>query len=569
MRNTKNITSLAKACIACLLAGTVFLLAACGNNTGGSSAPADSATAGLGATAEKQPGGDLFIAMPANIGSLDPLQATDEDLVNLLTLIYEPAVRIDETGKPQPCLAESWEADESGTVYTFKLRQNASFSDGTPLKAGDVVYSANKVRELTPAPTPTLPEGTDDPEPASSPAPTESPDAASTEPAQDAQANRYAQYNSVVSNVEAVDESTVKVTMSKPGLEALYFMTFPVMNEGQRAEGNTVGTGPYKMESFDPSNEMVLTINDAWWGVAPNIPKIVAKPMTGNTAKLDAVSTSVLDFATTDVLYAGKYKKASQTQVIDYMTNYYDCLVPNLGSNTLGITEVRQALSYAIDRREIISTVLLNHAVPANLPIAPNFYAYDSKYKQDDDLKVARELLHNAGYKTSMEDAEGSPLVFSLIVPDDRETPYRVEAAKAIAKQLKEVGITVNVEPLSQEDYVNRLQTRNFDLAFCSFYMDEDPDIAFLFDPGGSGNFGGVNSTEISNAISAARSAFREEDVQKSYSELQRQLTERVPQIGLYFRMNSAVCNDLLKDIKGMRQGQVFSHINEWYYQKS
>lgn len=569
MRNTKNITSLAKACIACLLAGTVFLLAACGNNTGGSSAPADSATEGLGATAEKQPGGDLFIAMPAGVSSLDPLQATDEDLVNLLTLIYEPAVRIDEAGKPQPCLAESWEADESGTVYTFKLRQNASFSDGTPLKAGDVVYSANRVRELTPAPTPTLPEGTDGPEPASSPAPTESPDAASTEPVQDAQGNRYAQYNSVVSNVEAVDESTVKVTMSKPGLEALYFMTFPVMNEGQRAEGNTVGTGPYKMESFDPSNEMVLTINDAWWGVAPNIPKIVAKPMTGNTAKLDAVSTSVLDFATTDVLYAGKYKKASQTQVIDYMTNYYDCLVPNLGSNTLGITEVRQALSYAIDRREIISTVLLNHAVPANLPIAPNFYAYDSKYKQDDDLKVARELLHNAGYKTSMEDAEGSPLVFSLIVPDDRETPYRVEAAKAIAKQLKEVGITVNVEPLSQEDYVNRLQTRNFDLAFCSFYMDEDPDIAFLFDPGGSGNFGGVNSTEISNAISAARSAFREEDVQKSYSELQRQLTERVPQIGLYFRMNSAVCNDLLKDIKGMRQGQVFSHINEWYYQKS
>lgn len=560
MRNTKNTTSLAKMITALVLVCATLLFVACGNKE---TEPTASSSASAPTVTEKQPGGDLFIAMPANVSSLDPLNATDEDLVNLLTLIYEPAVRIDETGNPQPCLMESWEADESGTVYTFKLRQNVSFSDGTPLKAADVVYSAEKVRALNPAPA-------SSPAPEESPAATGSPEASPSPsaPVQDTQ-NRYAQYNSIVSNVEAVDEQTVKVTMTKPGLEALYFMDFPVMNEEQRAEGNAVGTGPYKIESFDAENEMVLVLNDAWWGTKPNIPKIVAKPMTGSTAKLEAVSTSVLDFVTTDVLYAGKYKIASKTQVIDYMTNYYDCLIPNLGNNALGTTEVRQALSYAIDRREIISTVLLNHAVPANMPIAPNFYASDSKYKQDDDLKTARELLQKAGYKSSEDDPAGNQLTLSLIVPDDREVPYRVEAAKAIAKQLKEVGIVVNVEPLSQEDYMGRLQAKNFELAFCSFYMDEDPNIAFMFDQGGSGNFGGVSSAEISSAISTARNAFKEEDVKKAYSELQKQLSERVPQIGLYFRMNSAVCNDLLKDVTGMRQGNVFANINNWYYQKS
>ncbi len=560
MRNTKNITSWVRTIVSCLLVCAAVSLAACGNNTqNGSASAAPSASS---AVAEKQPGGDLFIAMPANAGSLDPLQASDEDLVNLLGLVYETPVRIDETGKPQPCLAESWEADESGTVYTFKIRQNASFSDGTPLSADDVVRSANKVREMTPAPvTPTepseteqTPEATDNQEASPSP----------SAPAPEMQENRYAQYNAVVSNVEIVDTSTVKVTMTKPGLEALYFMTFPVTNAAGQA-----GTGPYKIDSYDPQSQMELSVNENWWGTTPNIPKIVAKPMSGSTAKLEAVSTSVLDFVTTDVLYAGKYKIAGKTQVIDYMTNYYDCLVPNLGNAALGVTEVRQALSYSVDRREIISTVLLNHAVPANMPITPNFYAYDSKYKQDDDLNTARELLRAAGYRTSEEDTQGGILTLSLIVQDDRNTPYRVEAAKAIAKQLKEVGIVVNVEALSQEDYMGRLQARSFDLAFCSFYLDEDPDIGFLFDVGGAGNFGGVDSAELSSAIGAARNAFQEEDVKKSYAELQKQLVERVPQIGLYFRMNSAVCNDLLKGITGMRQGQVFTGISDWYYQKS
>lgn len=606
MKNTRNCTSWGKKLAALLLACATLALCACGNLLGGpqdsAEAPA-SASSSASAATEKQAGGDLFIAMPADTGSLDPLTAADEDLVNLLTLIYEPAVRVNANGQPEPCLIESWEADESGRVYTFKVRQDVFFADGsTPLTAEDIVYSAKQVGALTgaqfdaPVPVEPNPEGTQDPNAqegtqdpdnpegtpgadssteASSSAETSQtessdPGAGSTESPtiEIPQTNRYAQYNSLVESIEVVDSATVKLTMTKPGVEALYFMSFPVMNEALHAGGQTVGTGPYRIESFDASTEMVLTANGAWWNGQPNIPTIVARPMTGSTAKLEAVSTSILDFITTDVLYAGKYKIAGKTQVIDYMTNYYDCLLPNLGNSTLGITEVRQAISYAIDRRELISTVLMGHGVPANMPISPDFYAYDSKYNQDEDLKTARALLESAGYRSSM-DGTGNALRFTIIVPDDREMSYRIEAAKAIKKQLEGVGIEITVEELNQQEYYDRLQAKNFELALCSFYLDEDPDISFLFNPGGSANYGGVDNAEITAAIDAARSAFAEEAIKTNYSELQRLLTERVPQIGLYYRMNSIVCSELLTGVGSPRQGEVFAQVNEWYYKKS
>ena len=102
-----------------------------------------------------------------------------------------------------------------------------------------------------------------------------------------------------------------------------------------------------------------------------------------------------------------------------------------------------------------------------------------------------------------------------------------------------------------------------------AFYLDEDPDISFLFNRAVPPITAGVDNAEITAAIDAARSAFTEEAIKTNYSELQRLLTERVPQIGLYYRMNSIVCSELLTGVGNPRQGEVFAQVNEWYYKKS
>lgn len=589
MRNTKNIMNWAKRFAAAGIAAATLFLCACANLNGttspASSSAGPSAAATASAEAVAQEGGELFIAMPQGAVDLDPLSATDEDLINLLSLVYDTPVRLGAGSQPQAGLAESWEVDETGTVYTFHFRQNLTFADGTtPFNASDVVYSLQRVLAAggTADPAAPQPEGSTPPEgsgePGESASPSPDPEE-STSPEESAgpsaagsdgqvelpQTNRYTQYNSLLANYEQVDDYTLRLTMTKPGREALYLMTFPVVSATlYEASETPVGTGPYRVDSYEPDAKMTLVRNEGWWGEKPYIEKIVANAVSGSDQKIEKVDSSILDFITTDVLYAGKYKLAGKTQVVDYMTNYYDCLVPNLGTDVLDDINVRQAISYAIDRREIISTVLLNHAVPANMPIAPDFYAYDSKYKQDDDLKTARDYLRASGYRTD-EEEEGNTLALTLIVPSERDASYRVEAAKAIRKQLARVGIEITIEELAPEEFLSRLDTRNYQLAFVSYYLDENPELSFLFDSGGSGNYNGVSSQELTDAIAACSNAFGEEEVKAAYSELQRLLMERVPQIGLYFRMNSIICDEAITGITGARQNRVFEDVSKWF----
>ncbi|MEA5002770.1 MAG: ABC transporter substrate-binding protein [Christensenella sp.] len=572
-----------KRILAAGVAAATVLLCACTNLSSTTPSASSSTGATASATDTKAPvaqeGGELFIAMPQGVTDLDPLAATDEDLINLLTLIYDTPVRLGVGSEPQPGLAESWEVDETGTVYTFHFRQNLMFADGvTPFNVDDVIYSLKRVLEAggttdPAAPQPegsTPPEGSAEPEPSASPeaSSSASPSAGTTEGGGEVElpeSNRYVQYNSLLSNYERLDDYTLKLTMTKPGREALYLMTFPVVSATlYESSGTPVGTGAYRVDGYEQDVRMTLVRNDGWWGEKPYIEKIAANAVSGADQKIEKVESSILDFITTDVLYAGQYKHAGKTQVVDYMTNYYDCLVPNLGSDILGDSNVRQAISYAIDRREIISTVLLNHAVPANMPIAPDFYAYDSKYKQDDDLATARDYLRASGYKTD-EEAEGNALAITLIVPSERDASYRVEAAKAIKKQLARVGVDITIEELAPADFYARLTARDYQLAFVSYYLDENPELSFMFDSGGSGNYNGVSNQELTDAIAACSSAFGEEQVKAAYSELQRQLMERVPQIGLYFRMNSIICDQAITGITGARQNRVFEDVNKWF----
>ncbi len=518
----------------------------------------------------KKPGGDLFISMPKEIESFDPLKAKNEDLINLLSLIYETPLKYDVNGKLLPNLFESWKVNEDKTEYTFTLRDNVFYSDGTTkLTVDDIIYSAKRAMALdgfavnvnsgeseNTEEDKAVDEATTDVE-NSAPATGDTKDFKS----------RFGQFSQYVESISAPDEHTVVLKMNKKGNMGLHFMTFPVVNETLIKDELPVGTGMYKVDvaQYKPAEEMILTRNENWWQPKPYIEKIVAKATQNYSTELEFVEASIIDFATTDALYSGKYRQPGKTQVIDYMTNYYDCLVPNLITNELKDVNVRQAISYALDRREILSTVLLNHGIPTNLPIAPDFFAYDSKYKISDfDSSMAKELLQESGYVTEPS-GKGRKLNLNLIVLDERNGAYKKEAAKAIKKQLEELYIEIEIEELPMDEYMRRLEGGNFDLAYCSYYLDIVPNLSFMFDHGGSGNYGHVQNEDITNAIYGCTQAVTDEDVMGSYGELQRVLTERVPQIGLYFRMNSIICDESIKDVKGVRQNMIFSTLAEWY----
>lgn len=576
MRNIKSITKLVSCCATVLLVASLAAGCSVLGLNGNANTQSTSSVVPSSGVEEKISGGELFIAMPAASDSFDPLEARTEDMIDLLSLVYETPMQYSADGKLTENLVSYYEVNADKTEFMFYLREGVYFGDGTTmLDAEDVVYSAHRVRDLDGSvwnqPPADGDESGDSPdeepsEPAEDPEPEES-----AEPDTTRIPTQYEQYNEFVSYIEAVDQYTVKLTMNTPGNDGLHFMTFPVVNEELFTQQDIpVGTGPYVVESYESSEEtgrrMTLVVNGRWRKPAPYIERIVAQPMSGDEEKLQAIEASLLDFITTDSLNASQYARKDRVQMVDYMTNYYDCVVPNLDLSTLADVNVRQAISAAIDRRQVISTVLLNHAVPVSMPVAPDYFAYDVKYKVNDfDQSRAKELLRESGYQTE-ENGEGSVLTLRMIVADNRDYSYRKEAAKAIVKQLGEVGIAIELEILPSDQYLERLRVGDFELAYCSFYLDIVPNPQALFTPGEPLNFGNVDSSELNTAMQNCALAVTEEETIAAYEQLQKILSEQMPQIGICYRMNSILCDETIHGITGARQDMVFSEIREWYF---
>lgn len=529
----------------------------------GSSAPQASASA-LSEEEFPTPGGDLFISMPQEIETLDPFVADNEELINILSLIYDSPFKYNADGTLEENLIESWSVNETKQIFTFKIKQDVYFSDGTQLTANDIVYSANRLLNNSPS-NESNESGNDD-------AQTENEDGTQmpqpipeTSSLNEETSSRFSRFGQYVSAINAIDTYTVELRMNKAGSAGLHFMTFPVMKASASGERYLIGTGPYMAESFEQGDDMRLVRNPLWWGGSPYIDAVVARSVSSQTQALDYVESSIIDFTTTDALYAGNYRIPGQIQVIDYITNYYDCLVPNLLKPSMQNALVRQAISYGIDRREILAIVLLNHGVPTNLPIAPDFFAYDSEYKINDYGNAdAIEFLKQAGYATD-ETSEGEILSLDLLIIDDRDSAYIKEAARAIKKQLAELGIEINIIEKPPGEYTEALNSGDFDLAYVSYYLDIVPDIEGMFLEDSPLNVGHVSSSEILEAARQCELALTEEEIKTAYSTLQRVLADRVPQIGLYFRTNSIVCDETIRGITDIRQNLIFSDIGQWY----
>lgn len=509
-----------------------------------------------------QRGGDLFIAVPEVIESFDPLDASSEDLINFFSLIYETPFTYDATGRMHESLIESWDVSPDGRTFTFHVRDDVYFSDGTPLGARDVYESAQRaldtVNEVPEEPTP-VPEETLDPESSASPTPVPTRRPSAT------YAQRFSEYGRSITDIEQ-DGDTIIVRTDGSGDDVLRFMTFPVTRAGFSEDALPIGTGPYKMtEPYEEGSRIALEINTSWWKDQPYIERIVAVPAEGDREKIEMQQTSLIDFLTTDALNAGNYAISGTSKVIDFMTNYFDCLVPNLTVPGLNMPEVRRAISDAIDRRELLSTVLLNHGVPSNLPIAPDSFVMDARFRTNQqNIQSALELLGQAGYRVE-ELGNGRTLSLSLIVPDALDSTYKKEAARAISKQLAEVYIEITVEELPEDEYEARLLSGDFDLAYCSYHLSTAPDLAFMLRQNGSGNYNGFSDMQVAEALDACETALTEQEMTDAYAHLQELLNVHMPVIGLYFRMHSIICDENIGGISGVREETVFEDIASWY----
>ena len=183
---------------------------------------------------------------------LRPLNPLERDIVSVYGVIYESLVTVDDNGLPQPLLAETWSETGNGKTWTFTLRENVTFSDGTPLTANDVVASCKYLLAL---------------------ANSEDPNARGF----------YQTIKYMVADISATDDRTVVITAAKRtyfGL--LYALTFPIVPASQVDTPNPLGTGPYVVSTFEPANYIWLKENEKWWQTKPQVKEIMVTLFASN-----------------------------------------------------------------------------------------------------------------------------------------------------------------------------------------------------------------------------------------------------------------------------------------------
>ncbi len=522
-----------------LCLSSVLILAGCSAKPT-ISTETSSAPAAASATPAPTPvaGGELKINMPkitAGDGGMHPLITPYRDMIDVLGLVYESPLRYDDNHKLSANLVESWEVDEAGTTWTFKLRDNIQWQKGYgQLTSDDVLYSFDVVKN-------------------------------NEESFYSAAVSRFASY-------EKVDDLTFKVTTSTPYYGVLHAMTLPIVCRAYFTTHSSgveaPGTGPYAFESMD-GNGINFTVNENWWKREPYITKIRAVMMEDDAAAFAAYDAGELDVVASSSYTANKYKNRAD-QVVDYGTQQYDFMAMSLYREIFQDVRVRQAVCYAVDIKEIITKAYMSQMIEADIPLNPSSFYYDHTLEgYDRDLPKARQLLAEAGYSDANGDGVlekgGSNLSFTILTDLSKTDTVHDDAAFLLAKQLEEAGFEVKVLTLDWEAFNERVTARNFDALLTSFYVDEYPDLTFCFFSSGVSNLNAFRVSEVDEALNAQHKYLTPEAYRTGMSTLHAMLVRQAPYVSIGFRTNTIVAKTAVRGIKTGSENHLYQNIDQWY----
>jgi peptide/nickel transport system substrate-binding protein len=492
--------------------GAMLLLAACGSQPAAPAKPAESkpaeapkpaapaATTAAAAPAAQAPakpaetkpaapasaakpagaGGTITFALDNDVIDFDPLRSRAFVDRNAHYQIYDSLVRVDESGKIIPWLAEKWETASDGKAVTFSLRKDVKYHDGSPFDAESVKWNIDRYR-LT-------------------------------------ETSQRRGELSTIDDVQIVDASTVKFILKSPFVPLFSILVdragMMVSRKAVEAGGEEftrkafkAGTGPFVLTEAVKDDHITLEKNPDWWGKAddgsmlPLIDKIIIRPITSGDVRFTNLKTGdaqvMNNVSPKDVAPA---KSDSSLTYQDVAGVNWGSLIPNAKPGF--VFEDRRyikAVSMAIDRKEIVDKVFFGIGTVGYGTIAPSHFAYDPNFKPYEvpDVEGAKKLIAEVGK---------GPLSFELLV--SAGDPFLVQLGSIFQAQLKKADINVELKQLEFAQIL-KLQT---DKAFpgmtqigWSGRIDPDPNTYDFVGTGRPNNDSSYSNAEVDKLMAEQR----------------------------------------------------------------
>jgi peptide/nickel transport system substrate-binding protein len=473
-------------------AALALLLAvpACGKSLSSatSSQGAVSPTAGLVATTPpgSKPVGNVVWAVYRDVNSLDPAYAFDYPENTAISLMCESLLRQQPDGSVAPGLATA--AYPSPTKIVFTIRSGATFWDGNPVTPADVAYSLQ--RQMSPT-----------------------------------VGGFYGQAFTRVASIAATGSDQVTITLKQPDywlpgelasmggvITEQSFAAKQGKNFGTPA-GSIMCTGPYKFSSWTPGVGVTAVANPNYWdkSVHPKVAQITLKGVPDPTTLTSGMLTNAIQGT-----YIGGLSTLNQLRASKAVHVYQgpgwstDAFIVAATSGPLANVEVRQALSLALDRKSVISTVYEGAALMPRWLANPGTFgygkqvfaaAYDSSPVLSQNLTQARKLIAQAG-------AAGK----SITIGTSSQIPSIATETGAYQAAAQAIGLKVTLKSVSANDYINFFTSAQARKGIDGFltvnygdYADPAALLATAVLPGGSQNYDNFNDTQITSLLNQAR----------------------------------------------------------------
>jgi peptide/nickel transport system substrate-binding protein len=445
-----------------------------------------------------QDGGTLFRRLDLDVVTLNPISATSKYDRYVTNYLFTPLIYLDRNLKPFPGLADSWDVSEDGLTYRFELNEKATFSDGTPVRASDVVFTLAKI----------------------------------IDPKSEAVQTAGSFDTLDLSRTRAVDEHTVEVVFRQPlAMQLIRFNDVLVLPEHVYAQGDfragwaasAVGSGPYVLVRRVPGKEVVLERRKDYWGDRPHIQTVVFKLVTEHGTAFNALKNGELDET---VITSDTWMRDSTdpelTRVIDFQRFYalnYNYIAWNNRNPLLSDKRVRRAMSMCLPIDAVVRDIFRGTARAMSGPFTPDEWAYNPNVpviRYDPD--GAKALLAAAGWADhnadGVLDKDGKPFRFDLLVITGSATARQV--TQMAQSELKKVGVQVDLVLMDGATAIQRILKGNYQAAYLSWELDADPDPYALFHssqtPGHGNNFVYYANAEADRIMEQAR---RELDLSK------------------------------------------------------
>lgn len=462
-----------------------------------------------------------------NFDTINPILSKNENVQNVSKLIFEPLFNLSKDFKIEPCLASEF-TKLNNTTYLIKLTENIQWQNGKKFSSDDVEFTINYLNENK---------------------------------------NESTYYNNIknIKELKLIDENTLKILLKEEEEYFEYNLTFPILisnNKENLEDKNLVGTGMYYISDMN-NKDMILKRNTNWW--------------KNDNAKLDTIKLNFyenfnnaiseikignIDFIMPNSKNVEEYLKGVPVKQQRYTGKEYTYLALNCKDSILKNKEVRQAISYAINKNKIIEEKYNNQYKISNFPLDFGSYLYnENSQRVEYNIEKAKNLLEENGwyYKEGHWSKNGEILKLNIAI--NEKNKEKIEVAEAIKNQLSELGMQIEIITYPEKEYAKIIKNKEYSILFTSLFYGYSPSLYIYFKEGNLANYYDKETLENLKKLET------DEDLDKIkiMNEIIEKYNNDVPYISLYYDTNLLIYTENLRGEITPNTYKVFYNINNWY----